>query len=574
MNRLLANLTAILTLCVSIACKETKEYSPDPATSGTGNIRITHPVANLMKSNCSSCHNGVSAVSIDFDSLTSMVENDFVRPFDPDNSRILTKSKTGHGELKPTDIAMIEKWITWEVGLPTEGVLSQNAEAAIEIVRRDFANTPNAQKPYIKYLSLHEFSSRSIKKISMDLAIKGVSKAVNMLSQATDIIPPTLLNKDIGLVKINLQAMQISTSEWERTFNSYPYEYENESFKDICSTCGIILARAEFFINFALRAPNYYRFAGIPRQLNLFEKHIGIDFQKSIKDLKVMRSGFKKSGVSSHNRVIERYLTAQKFVWRSYEFNTDTGFENIMNNPLGPPGPNETATDMNKYFTHKGNEFIYQRRNGLMGFYAAGVTTDGSSPAAINETPSVNIAGSTVRVFVGMTCLSCHKSLIHREDEVRKKFAEPGAAAPQIVNQINILYPEASVFAKQMADDNASLRQAMSKLGLSMDVRDPILNIVETYEKVDFKLIANELDVPLTKLMDKIERLRAQGFLPPVNPVLPSNPITINGQVVVANPGLTKSALLNILMKGNRATRAELDQALLQKDLMKSAVNE
>src|SRR5206468_808707 len=83
---------------------------------------------------------------------------------------------------------------------------------------------------------------------------------------------------------------------------------------------------------------------------------------------KVIRAGFNGSGVSRHNRLIERHEGAHGYYWKGYDFASSRGRRNLFTYPLGP-GPSEEGTT----FQHDGGEIIFRLPNGLQGY----MLTDG-----------------------------------------------------------------------------------------------------------------------------------------------------------------------------------------------------
>ena len=52
----------------------------------------------------------------------------------------------------------------------------------------------------------------------------------------------------------------------------------------------------------------------------------------------VKRAGFQKSGVSKHNRLIERHAIPTGYFWTSYDFKGDRPEQSLFIHPLGPAG--------------------------------------------------------------------------------------------------------------------------------------------------------------------------------------------------------------------------------------------
>ncbi len=549
-----------LLLCLCLAsCKQDEEADKKPAeTPGLPQVDDSPSfgaVSDLFSTKCASCHNGKeSTLKIDFSKVESLIKSDLIAPFDQDNSMILVKIKQGHGGLAEGDIQTITNWIDWSIGLGAETHLAQNSKAAIDAVRQDLEKHASEDRKFLKYISLHEYVSRYVKRIETPLAVKGMVKGINLLSQAEDILDSVVIDKDRGVVRVNLQAVGWPISEWERATKEYPYLYESEALKDACVDCGVVIVRAGWFLDNALRAPTYYRLAGIPRQLDLFENHIGVNFAQSITDGHTIRAGFKESGVAEHNRIIERYNNAPKFVWRSYEFNSNVGTENVLENPFGPG----TQTAGGRIFDHKGSEFIYQRKNGLFGFYAVA-----SGKEAVNATPSLPVRGVRTTISVGLTCLQCHKTLISRRDETREHLASALGVQQLHLNKLATLYPTFDVMAAKMAEDNESQAAALAKIGLNVDVRDPIFDIIDTSKKVDFNLLAFELGIPLRTIVEKSYALKTQNM--PAAGSGPAPSIRDLSDATSTAPNATnflRIIIRNAFADGNRMSREKLDELL------------
>ena len=104
--------------------------------------------------------------------------------------------------------------------------------------------------------------------------------------------------------------------------------------------------------------------------------------------VRVWRAGTNNSGVSNHNRVIERHSSQHGAYWKSYDFAGSVGTQNIFNHPLS--------------FTHDGGEVIFNLPNGLQGYYvtnASGFRLD-DAPISIVSNP----AASDPTVRNGLSC--------------------------------------------------------------------------------------------------------------------------------------------------------------------------
>ena len=72
--------------------------------------------------------------------------------------------------------------------------------------------------------------------------------------------------------------------------------------------------------------------------LNAFtdlERRLGVDTARQLTEEKhVIRAGVRSSGVSQNNRAMERHASPFGAYWRSYDFRSNLGDQNIFANPL------------------------------------------------------------------------------------------------------------------------------------------------------------------------------------------------------------------------------------------------
>ena len=187
----------------------------------------------------------------------------------------------------------------------------------------------------------------------------------------------------------------------------YPYHEENitgdlSEIKSITLQKNIIV-RADWFVFTASQPPFYGRFLNQPKNQQELEKSLGVDRIMNLKKGKVKRAGFEVSGISSHNRLIERHDSYDGFYWVSYDFNSSEDKRDLIENPLGPRG----AFTGKRVFDHDGSEMIYSLPNGFQAYYL----TDSSgtpvnvAPGDIVYDPSNEKGG---RIIKGISCIACH----------------------------------------------------------------------------------------------------------------------------------------------------------------------
>ncbi len=182
--------------------------------------------------------------------------------------------------------------------------------------------------------------------------------------------------------------------------------------------------------------------------------------------VRVWRAGFNNSGVSNHNRVVERHTSRYGAYWKSYDFAGSVGTQNIFVHPLD--------------FTHDGGEIIFNLPNGLQGYYLAdgnGLRLD-EAPISIVSNP----AASDPTVRNGISCIGCHtEGMKTFEDEVRSVI-ESNPNPPYNKAQALRLYVEQSVMDARVSDDMETYRVALEATGGDFGGVEPVSRFHETFQ--------------------------------------------------------------------------------------------
>ena len=96
------------------------------------------------------------------------------------------------------------------------------------------------------------------------------------------------------------------------------------------------VVRGDWLLATATKAPLYDELLDLPNTIDQLAARLGIDINDDINHPgleepdNLVRVGFRRSGVTLHNRMVERHLgTAGQYLWISYDFDSQPG----------PPGP-------------------------------------------------------------------------------------------------------------------------------------------------------------------------------------------------------------------------------------------
>ncbi len=154
------------------------------------------------------------------------------------------------------------------------------------------------------------------------------------------------------------------------------------------------------------------------------------------------RAGFTSSGVSTSNRVIERHATRHGALWRSYDFRSSRGREDVFAHPLD--------------FVPAGGEIIFNLPNGLQAYMlvdGAGRRIDKAPTAIVSDPRRPDRA-----VENGVSCIGCHHAgIIPRADQLRA--AAEGLPYHERA-RLEALHPPAEELARLYAADRARFTAA------------------------------------------------------------------------------------------------------------------
>ena len=181
---------------------------------------------------------------------------------------------------------------------------------------------------------------------------------------------------------------------------------------------------------------------------------------------RVWRAGFNDSGVSNHNRVVERHVSRYGAYWKSYDFAGSVGTQNIFTHSLS--------------FTHDGGEIIFNLPNGLQAYLL--VDAGGNR---LNEAPIKivrNLAASDPTVRNGLSCIGCHtEGMKVFEDQVRS-VVEQNANPPFDKDRAFRLYTEQAEMNALITEDTNRYRQALEASGDVFGGIEPVQRFHEAFQ--------------------------------------------------------------------------------------------
>ena len=310
---------------------------------------------------------------------------------------------------------------------------------------------------------------------------KALNKLVNSLSWGSTITNPQPIDPQATIYYIDLRLYEWDVNEgWSKIEEAYPYHIAFDAPTDttLRSQLGRLQTQmktdvpsvhVDWFIANASTPPLYHDLLSLPFTDRDLETRLEVDVAGNLVNapgVRVWRAGFNNSGVSNHNRVVERHRSRYGAYWKSYDFAGSVGTQNILTHPLN--------------FTHDGGEIIFNLPNGLQAYYLANASGFRLDEAPINIVSNPAASDPTVRN--GISCIGCHtEGMKTFEDEVRSVI-ESNANPPYDKAQALRLYVEQSVMDARVGEDMETYRVALEATGGSFDGVEPVSRFHEAFQ--------------------------------------------------------------------------------------------
>lgn len=289
--------------------------------------------------------------------------------------------------LSQQEIETIRKWI--EAGAPAfpadveskvEDVATntQTDAAGVEYVLSSIAKhlekTPRNDRRFLRFFSSNHLLVSGVTAAELETQRLALAKAINHLSWQPDLIQPESIDvmstvfvvdlRDIGwhrspftsvdsLPPAPSQASSQQTNTKSATPQNffdlvlleYPYgtAFENSEVFDHLQEIYLTPAqmirpvpfvRVDWFVSTATQSPLYEDLLQLPRELSELETLLGVDSESNLQNSTARRAGMTLSGVSRNNRVVERHPARYGAYWKSFDFQTSKGLQNMFADPI------------------------------------------------------------------------------------------------------------------------------------------------------------------------------------------------------------------------------------------------
>jgi serine/threonine-protein kinase len=173
---------------------------------------------------------------------------------------------------------------------------------------------------------------------------------------------------------------------------------------------------------------------------------------------KLTRAGFNGSGVSGHNRLVERHPATHGAYWKSYDFKSGTGRGNLFVFPLGPEFQDHPRPQ--NAFRHDGGEIIFNLPNGLQGYLLVDGKDNRIAAGPIEVVSDRGKTSGTPLVVNGLSCMACHQhGMIAFRDQVRDGNILGGGAR----DLVQELYREVAEMERLVQKDRQRFLRALEE---------------------------------------------------------------------------------------------------------------
>ena len=499
---------------VATACMTSGLLPLGPARAETADHLANRALA-VLETHCARCHGGPRFASgsatgdeggfehvLD---LARLIEEGVIVPARPDGSELLHRVEAGEmpPEEVPTrpsadEIAALRDWIARGAPLPDaeqepeRGFLS--AADVERIIAGDLRSQPESRRSHLRYISLAHLHNAGVSAEELAVVYQGLHKLLGSLSWQPAIHVPHRVDAQGLVLRVDLRALGWSRATWDAIIDRDPYAVVHDTadsrFIRSNTRTAVAQVRADWLIAAAAAPPLYHEILDIPLHLEQLERELGIDVAGDVRRHRAVRAGFNGSGVSQHNRVIQRHAIAgdhagdggERYYWQSFDFRGSAGERNIFDAPLE--------------FRADGGEIIFSLPNGFQGYM---IVDDRGR--RIDKAPTEVVADPARpdrTVTNGISCMGCHdRGIIAKKDEIRdhvqanrRAFERRSAHATR---EILALYPGDDRLRDMFARDRQRFIRALKRAGITGTV-EPINASARMFEsELDLARAAAEL---------------------------------------------------------------------------------
>ena len=472
----------------------------------------------ILKQRCGQCHGtqGRAFNGVVVDDHARLVGNRD-RPVAPHDDQSLLLRLVRQGAMPPgdakltaTEVETLTRWVAQGAPPWPEDAVSPRREFfgeadALRAIEQDLLSLPQRHRRFIRHFSLVHLYNAGVDEQEIGVHRQALAKLLNSLSWQRRIAVPHALGSERMLLRIDLRDYGWTERTWRKLVGRYPYVFGRFDEQRIQAFSGSPVAylRADWFVAAASEPPLYYETLGLPPTVNELEQLLGVDTARHLAEERaVIRGGVGQSGVSRNNRVLERHEAPHDAYWKSYDFRSNAGLQNIFQHPLD--------------FRAAGGEMIFHLPNGMQGYYLAD-----AEGRRIDKGPSDVVFDRTnptsPEIVAGRSCMSCHaKGMKRFRDDVRPILVRRPLSEER--ETALMLYAGQADLDRLLDEDEARFRRALFDATgerPSETVREPIGRVANAYQApLGLERAAAELGDQPTRLSPRLDLNQQRGSLP------------------------------------------------------------
>ena len=481
---------------------------------------LAQQASAIFEQSCLSCHGEHGAFTEEIIiEHTALIDTGVVVPGKPGRSEFYKRlientpekpqMPLGQPPLPPAAINTIRRWILagapdWQDTLQTEGPFITPKEM-LESIEKHVNSLPPFDRAFARYFTITHLYNAGESVEALHAYQRALSKLVNSLSWGRKISPPQPIDPEETIFYIDLRdyEWEIGTNRWTLIEQVYPYIIEfnapsqttlREKLTNLREemSCEVPFVHADWFIATASLPPLYHDILGLPETDRELETRLEVNVVENLRNAagkRVWRAGFNNSGVSNHNRVVERPISRYGAYWKSYDFARSVGTQDIFTHPLS--------------FTHDGGEIIFNLPNGLQAYYLvdAGGNRLDAAPISIVSNP----AASDPTVRNGLSCIGCHTEGMKTFKDGVRAVVEKNPNPPYDKAKALRLYVEKAEIDTLVAEDTERYQQALEAAGDVFGGIEPVLRFHEAFQgPVDAAHAAAAVGLKTERFLQKI----------------------------------------------------------------------
>ncbi|MFN3150338.1 c-type cytochrome domain-containing protein [Bremerella sp.] len=526
-----ASLAWGLVLCTSaiLLAAETPEDS-----------KLAAQVKEIFRSRCLECHGG-SAVQggVDVMKVAELRDMEYAAPGEPDDSLLYqvlleededARMPLGQPALNADEIALVRKWIvSGAKDFPTDvaGTAGNSKDDQyrepdylFEQILMHQRSLPLEDRYFIRYFSSHHLLVGGATREELKRQRDALFKTLNHLSYQKQLVYPEVVNEDVEtLFAVDLRklswhrtvAKSESNSDGAQSLNNhdlllleYPYAiiYEASQTYDLVAQeyvrpskmiRPVPYLRIDWFCSTATLPPLYHDLLQLPQTLDELERDLGIDSEDNVEQRIAKRAGMAVSGVSRNNRAVERHPYEHGSYWKSIDYISSKGSDNIFIDPI--------------HLIGTGGEMIFNLPNGMQAYYiadAAGGRLDFAPTSIVTDRLAED---KTVRN--GLSCIRCHdRGMKAFKDDVRPAV-ELISGSGQIDKRSALeLYPPHKQMDELIQADQERFLSSVEKLLGHSQEDEPLTPVSKRFLEAPLQLhtVAGELGLKSTEDLRVIVR--------------------------------------------------------------------